>query len=84
MANLGFTQQSGNAILQEDTADLVSFGRPFIANPDLVERFEHHLLWSASNIDTYYTGGENGYADYPRAVYAVPSRRPIRQVPKLQ
>jgi N-ethylmaleimide reductase len=67
MANLGFTQQSGNAILQEGTADLVSFGRPFIANPDLVERFEHHLPLAESNIDTYYTGGENGYADYPRA-----------------
>jgi 2,4-dienoyl-CoA reductase-like NADH-dependent reductase (Old Yellow Enzyme family) len=51
MANLGFTQQSGNAILQEGTADLVSFGRPFIANPDLVERFEHHLPLSESNID---------------------------------
>jgi N-ethylmaleimide reductase len=65
MANLGFTRESGNAILNEDTADLVSFGAPFIANPDLVERFTYNLPLSESNRDTYYTGGKNGYADYP-------------------
>jgi N-ethylmaleimide reductase len=69
MANLGFTQESGNAILKDGTADLVSFGAPFIANPDLVERFQHHLPLAESNRDTYYAGGENGYTDYPRAVY---------------
>ena len=69
MANLGFTQESGNAILKEGTADLVSFGVPFIANPDLVERFRYSLPLSESNRDTYYTGGENGYTDYPGAVY---------------
>ena len=69
MANLGFTQESGNAILKEGTADLVSFGAPFIANPDLAERFKYNLPLSESNPDTYYTGGENGYVDYPAAVY---------------
>ena len=67
MANLGFTQESGNAILNEGLADLVSFGAPFIANPDLVQRFKHHLPLSESNRDTYYMGGENGYTDYPNA-----------------
>lgn len=71
MVNLGFTQESGNEILKEGTADLVSFGLPFIANPDLVERFTYNLPLSESNRDTYYTGGENGYTDYPKAVYAV-------------
>ncbi len=65
MANLGFTQESGNAILKEGTADLVSFGAPFIANPDLVERFTYNLPLSESDRDTYYAGGENGYVDYP-------------------
>lgn len=69
MANLGFTQESGNAILKEGTADLVSFGAPFIANPDLTERFKHNLPLSAGNPDTYYSGGENGYIDYPAAMY---------------
>lgn len=67
MANLGFTQESGNAILKEGTADLVSFGAPFIANPDLAERFRDHIPLSESNPDTFYTGGENGYADYSKA-----------------
>ncbi len=69
MANLGFTQESGNAILREGTADLVSFGAPFIANPDLVARFRYNLPLSESNQDTYYTGGENGYTDYSNAIY---------------
>jgi N-ethylmaleimide reductase len=70
MANLGFAQESGNAILKEGTADLVSFGAPFIANPDLAERFRYHIPLSESSPDTIYTGGENGYADYPKAEYS--------------
>ncbi|WP_345954437.1 alkene reductase [Mucilaginibacter sp. PAMB04168] len=69
MANVGFTQETGNEILKEGNADLVSFGTPFIANPDLFERFTYNLPLSESDRDTYYTGGENGYTDYPRAVY---------------
>lgn len=69
MANLGFTQESGNAILKDGIADLVSFGAPFIANPDLAERFKYNLPLSESNRDTYYGGNENGYTDYPEAVY---------------
>lgn len=68
MANMGFTQESGNAILKEGFADLVSFGAPFIANPDLVERFQHHLPLAESDRDTYYSGGEKGYTDYPASV----------------
>jgi N-ethylmaleimide reductase len=68
MANLGFTQETGNAILEEETADLVSFGKPFIANPDLVERFKFNLPLSDSNRETYYAGGETGYADYAKAI----------------
>lgn len=77
MANLGFTQESGNAILKEGTADLVSFGVPFIANPDLAERFKYNLSLSAGNQDTYYSGVENGYVDYPAAVYDEQTFPPI-------
>lgn len=72
MANLNFTQQTGDAILKEGKADLVSFGQLFIANPDLVERFKYDLTLSETNPDTYYTGAENGYTDYPRAAYNGP------------
>lgn len=70
MANLGFTQQTGDAILKEGKADLVSFGQLFIANPDLFERFKYQLPLSEANLDTYYTGEEKGYTDYPRAAYS--------------
>ena len=69
MVNSGFTQESGNAILNEGTADLVSFGAPFIANPDLAERFKYDLPLAESNPETYYTGGESGYTDYPKAIH---------------
>jgi len=69
MANLGFTQLSGNAILEEGKADLVSFGAPFIANPDLAERFTYGLPLAESDQNTYYAGGEKGYTDYPYANY---------------
>lgn len=68
MANLGFSKESGNKILREGNADFVSFGEPFIANPDLVERFKHNVPLSQSDRDTYYTGEENGYITYPKAL----------------
>lgn len=70
MANLGFTQESGNAILKEGIANLVPFGAPFIANPDLPVRFKYNLPLSALNRDTLYSGDENGYTNYPEAVFS--------------
>lgn len=46
-------------------ADLVAFGRPFIANPDLVERFERGAELAEPNADLFYTPGPEGYTDYP-------------------
>lgn len=67
MANLGFTKQSANDIINKGKADLVSFGQLFIANPDLVERFKNQLPLAQSVPETYYSGEEKGYTDYPRA-----------------
>jgi N-ethylmaleimide reductase len=69
LANLGFSKESANAILKEGNADLVSFGEPFIANPDLAERFKYNLPLSASDRNTYYSGEDNGYITHPKAVY---------------
>lgn len=69
MANSGFSKESADEILKSGYADLVSFGEPFIANPDLVERFTHNLPLAAGDRDTYYAGGKNGYTTYPRAEY---------------
>lgn len=76
MVKLGFTQEIGNAILKQSNADLVSFGAPFIANPDLAERFRYHILLPESNPDTIYAGGENGYADYSKAQYSSDLEQP--------
>lgn len=65
VANLGFTQASANELLERGLADAVSFGAPFIANPDLVERFTHGHPLATGDRDTYYGGGAEGYTDYP-------------------
>lgn len=67
MANGGLTQASARAMLEAGDADLVSFGAPYIANPDLVERFRHGLALAAADEQTYYQGGARGYTDYARA-----------------
>lgn len=67
IANLGFTQESANEILNDAGADLVSFGTSFIANPDLVDRFKQGIALSRPDPETFYTGGAKGYTDYPRA-----------------
>lgn len=68
IANGGYSFESGNALVREGFADAIAFGTPFIANPDLVERFSNDVSPSPSDRDTYYGGGGAGYVDYPRAV----------------
>jgi N-ethylmaleimide reductase len=46
-------------------ADLVAFGRPFISNPDLVERFKNDALLAEVDWSTVYAAGAEGYSDYP-------------------
>jgi N-ethylmaleimide reductase len=67
IANLGFTQESGNTIIGKETADLVSFGTAYIANPDLAQRFEQNIPLSKGDPDTYYGGGAKGFTDCPFA-----------------
>jgi N-ethylmaleimide reductase len=54
-------------------ADLVSFGRAYLANPDLVERFRADLPLAEADPDTYYTGGDDGYLTYPAYVHPRPT-----------
>jgi len=62
----GFTKETGNAIFAANRADGVVFGRAFIANPDLVERFRRDApLNETSDMSTFYGGGARGYTDYP-------------------
>ena len=65
--NSDYDFNKGQAALDEGKADAISFGRPFIANPDLTKRFAEGLALSPDDKATWYTGGATGYADYPVA-----------------
>jgi N-ethylmaleimide reductase len=67
MINGGFDQDSGNEVIASGNADLVAYGKPYISNPDLVERFEHGIELAEWDKDTFYTPGKEGYTDYPMA-----------------
>ena len=62
----GYTKERAEAELQGGLADLIAFGRPFINNPDLVERFANGWpLETGLDMKTFYTPGAQGYTDYP-------------------
>ncbi|HYD71276.1 alkene reductase [Azospirillum sp.] len=63
--NGGFTREAGDAALANGDADLVSFGVPFIGNPDLVERFKRGAPLNEPDRGTFYGGAAKGYTDYP-------------------
>jgi N-ethylmaleimide reductase len=65
MTNHGYDRDSANAAIKNGDADLVAFGVPFIANPDLVARFKAGGALNAPDQATFYGGGEQGYLDYP-------------------
>lgn len=67
MANNGYTASLAATRIAEKDADLVSFGRPFIANPDLVERIRHGHVIAQPDEATFYGGDSRGYTDYPSA-----------------
>jgi N-ethylmaleimide reductase len=65
IANNGFDKARANKALAEGRADLIAFGKPFIANPDLVIRLLLDAPLMPVNRETLYGGSEQGYTDYP-------------------
>lgn len=61
----GYDLARANADLDAKRGDLVAFGRPFIANPDLVQKLQTGAELTAPDFSTFYTPGEKGYTDYP-------------------
>lgn len=61
----GLSGETGEARLQEGNADLVAFGRAFLANPDLIARLRNNLPLNPPDMATLYTPGPKGYTDYP-------------------
>jgi N-ethylmaleimide reductase len=61
----GFNRATATQALAEDLADAVAFGRLFIANPDLPQRFQLNAPLNTPDESTFYGGAEKGYTDYP-------------------
>ncbi len=65
IGNESFTRDEALAAIEAGELSAVSFGRPFIANPDLVRRFERDWPLAEFDMGSLYTPGEQGYSDYP-------------------
>ena len=66
MGNMGYDQKTAQARIDAGDADLIAFGRPYITNPDLVERFMYQYpLNETVDMGTWYTFDAKGYTDYP-------------------
>ncbi|GAA3936700.1 alkene reductase [Litoribacillus peritrichatus] len=65
MGNMGYTKDEASTAIADTKLDVVAFGVPFIANPDLVERFKADAELNEPKPDSFYTGGAEGYIDYP-------------------
>jgi N-ethylmaleimide reductase len=65
IANLGYDKARGNGAIASGHADAVAYGVPFIANPDLVERYKTDAPLNTADQTTFYGGNEKGYTDYP-------------------
>jgi 2,4-dienoyl-CoA reductase-like NADH-dependent reductase (Old Yellow Enzyme family) len=65
IANEKFTKETAEKTIENGTADAVSFGVPYISNPDLVERFAEGATLNQTNFNTIYAEGGSGYTDYP-------------------
>jgi N-ethylmaleimide reductase len=65
VANNGYDLALANKVLAADAADLIAFGKPFISNPDLVERLKTGAPLNDFDKATFYGGGAKGYTDYP-------------------
>lgn len=65
IANNGYDLARAKVAIENGTVDLVAFGVPFLANPDLVRRFKEALPLNEVDHSTFYGGSEKGYIDYP-------------------
>jgi N-ethylmaleimide reductase len=74
IANVKMDRDRGNRLIAEGLADLVAFGRPYIANPDLVQRFAKNAPLAEVDWTTVYASGPHGYSDYP--TYQSPEHNP--------
>lgn len=78
MGNCGYTQDTAEAVIAAGDADLIAFGRPYISNPDLAERFAHGWpLAPMAEMDVWFSFSPRGYADYPAYREATTAGEPV-------
>jgi N-ethylmaleimide reductase len=65
IANGGYDARTGNEAIARGEADLIAYGMPYLANPDLLERFRIGGPLNKPDMATFYAGEEKGYVDYP-------------------
>ena len=65
IVNGGFNLDSANAAIHDGETDLVAFGVPFLANPDLPDRYRTLAPLNVSDQATFYAGEDKGFTDYP-------------------
>jgi N-ethylmaleimide reductase len=65
IVNGGYDRGRADAVISSGVADLVSFGKALLANPDLPQRLKIGAALNVPDPDTFYGGGEKGYVDYP-------------------
>ena len=73
IVNEGFTRETAEQALATNDADAVAFGKLFIANPDLPRRLARKTSLNQWNTDTFYSGGQQGYVDYPQLERSQPA-----------
>ena len=70
IVNGGYDARSANVAIARGDADLVAFGVPFLANPDLPTRYRKNIRLNTPDAATFYAGGEKGYVDYPALAWS--------------
>jgi N-ethylmaleimide reductase len=76
IAYVEMTQERGNRLIKTGLADSIAFGRPYIANPDLPERFLIGATLNEVSWPTVYASGPEGYIDYPAMQRSFPNEAP--------
>ena len=72
IANGGYDRANAIQAIADGAADMIAFGKPFIGNPDLVERLRRNVLLAEAPVAAYYGGGAEGYIDFPPLEAMVP------------
>lgn len=80
IGNCGYTRETAETRIAEGNADVIAFGRPFITNPDLPERFRNNWpLHPFEDMSLWYTPGPEGYTDYAPYAEQIEGHALLRQ-----